>query len=65
MKEIYNVSPINHYLVHIFHYGFKYKEKHIYSTKDLNKLITELSNDKTVMDYVIYQKIDFETREID
>ena len=59
-----NIKPTNNYLIVAFSNDFQCKQYHAYSSVELNKKVTELVEDPTIHDFVIYSKVDFDLERI-
>jgi len=65
MKKVTNINTSgSHYLVHVCLNNLEIKEVHCYSKEQLDKKVTELCEDKTVHDFAVYLKVDFDIEEV-
>jgi len=64
MKQVTNIHPVRSvYVIHVINNDLSMKDIYCHSQDMLNKRVTELCDDKSVHDFTIWQKIDFDLEE--
>ena len=64
MKQVTNINRVpSTFVIHVINNDLTTREVYCHSKDMLDKRVTELCADKTVHDFTIWQKIDFDLEE--